>query len=62
MAAWVAGGYYAIDEERGVVRPTWKGAVLITWRLLWPVKPMYRSRRRRATRQLLERLGVSPDR
>jgi hypothetical protein len=62
LAAWVAGGYYTEDRERGTIRPTWKGAVLITWRLLWPVKPMYRAVRRRATRQLFERLGVSPDR
>src|SRR5436305_429944 len=25
LDAWVAGGYYAPDEARGVVRPTWKG-------------------------------------
>jgi hypothetical protein len=61
LAAWVEGGYYAVDEEQGRVRPTWKGAVLITWRLLWPVKPLYRAGRRRATRRLLERLGVCLD-
>jgi hypothetical protein len=59
LANWVATGYYAFDAVRGVVRPTWKGAALITWRLLWPVKPLFRARRRRATRQLLDRLGIS---
>ena len=59
LANWVANGYYALDADRGVVRPTWKGAALITWKLLWPVKPLYRARRRRATQQLLERLGIS---
>jgi len=59
LANWVANGYYALDADHGVVRPTWKGAALITWRLLWPVKPLYRARRRRATEQLLERLGIS---
>jgi hypothetical protein len=59
LANWVAAGYYALDAARGVVRPTWKGAALITWRLLWPVKPLYRARLRRATRRLLERLGIS---
>jgi hypothetical protein len=58
LAAWVAAGYYALDEANGVVRPTWKGAALVTWRLLWPVKPLFRARRRRATRRLLDRLGV----
>ncbi|HJZ57653.1 MAG TPA: hypothetical protein VKE74_21985 [Gemmataceae bacterium] len=62
LANWVASGYYALDAVRGVVRPTWKGAALITWRLLWPVKPLFRARRRRATRRLLDRLGVSWDR
>jgi hypothetical protein len=59
LANWVATGYYALDAVGGVVRPTWKGAVLITWRLLWPVKPLFRARRRRATRELLDRLGIS---
>jgi hypothetical protein len=59
LAAWVAAGYYALDEAGGVVRPTWKGAALVTWRLLWPVKPLYRALRRRATRRLLDCLGVT---
>jgi hypothetical protein len=58
LAAWVAAGYYAPDEAHGVVRPTWKGAILITWRLLWPIRPLYRASRRRATRRLLDRLGI----
>jgi hypothetical protein len=58
QAAWVAAGYYRPDAARGVVRPTWKGAVLVTWRLTWPVKGLYRARRRRATRRLLDRLGI----
>jgi hypothetical protein len=57
-AAWVAAGYYRLDEARGIVRPTWKGAVLVTWRLIQPVKTLYRARRRRATRRLLARLGI----
>jgi hypothetical protein len=55
----VAAGFYALDEVHEVVRPTWKGAVLVTWRLLWPVKPLFRARRRWATRRLLDRLGIS---
>jgi hypothetical protein len=59
LANWVATGYYTLDPVRGVVRPTWKGAALITWRLLWPVKQLFRVRRRRATQQLLDSLGIS---
>ena len=59
LANWVANGYYSLDATRGVVRPTWKGAILITWRLLWPIKPLFRAQRRRATRQLLDHLGIA---
>ena len=59
LANWVATGYYELDEARGVVRPTWKGAVLVTWRQMWPIKPLYRARRRRATRRRLRQLGIT---
>lgn len=59
LANWVATGYYELDLARGVVRPTWKGAVLVTWRLIWPVKPVFRFRRRRATSRLLRQLGIN---
>jgi hypothetical protein len=61
LTAWVAAGYYVLDEARGVVRPTWKGAAMVTWRLIWPIRPLYRARRRWATRRLLDRLGISED-
>jgi hypothetical protein len=62
VAAWVAAGYYRPDpaDERKL-RPTWKGAVLVTWRLLWPIKPLYRARRRRTTRELLAQYGIAVD-
>jgi hypothetical protein len=58
---WVSAGYYRRDEGARVLRPTWKGAVLVTWRLMWPVKPLFRARRRRATRETLARYGVTPE-
>jgi hypothetical protein len=57
-ANWVATGYYRLDDDRGVYRPTWKGAVLITWRLLWPIKPLFRAWRRHKTTRLLHRLDI----
>jgi hypothetical protein len=54
-------GYYFLDKDRGVYRPTWKGAALITWRLLWPIRPLYRAWRRRRTSLLLQKLGVDVD-
>ncbi len=62
VAHWVAAGYYAPAASPGLVRPTWKGAALITWRLCWPIKPLFRASRRRATRRLLDRLGIALDR
>jgi hypothetical protein len=60
IAAWLAAGFYRLDPtDDRKLRPTWKGAVLVTWRLLWPVKPLYRARRRRATRELLARYGIA---
>lgn len=58
LAHFVATGYYFLDESRGVYRPTWKGAVLMTWRLLWPIRPFYRAWRRRSTNKLLDQLDV----
>ena len=57
--AWVAAGYYRRDADGERLRPTWTGAVRVTWRLLWPVKPLFRARRRRATRELLARHGIT---
>jgi hypothetical protein len=57
-ANWLATGYYRLDKDCGVYRPTWKGAVLVTWRLLWPIKPLFRAWRRRHTSRLLHRLGI----
>lgn len=55
---WLESGYYYLDEDHRVYRPTWKGAVLTTWRLLGPVRPLYRAWRRRQTRKLLDALDI----
>jgi hypothetical protein len=58
---FVETGYFYSDEPHGVLRPTWKGAMLMTWKLLWPVKPLFRAWRRRQTRNLLREFGVHLD-
>jgi hypothetical protein len=58
---WVKSGYYYLDQARGVYCHTWKGAVLMTWTLIWPIRSLYRARRRRATHRLLRELGVHVD-
>jgi hypothetical protein len=58
LAHHVATGYYYLDEARDIYRPTWKGAVLMTWRLLWPIRPLYRAWRRRPTHAFLRERGL----
>jgi hypothetical protein len=60
-AHFVQTGYFYLDEAGGVYRPTWKGAVLITWRQLRVVRPFHQAWRRRPTRKILHELGVSLD-
>lgn len=58
LAHYMATGYFYLDESHGVYRPTWKGACLMTWRLLRPIRPFYRAWRRQPTRQLLRELDI----
>jgi hypothetical protein len=46
-------GYFYLDPEADCYRPTWKGAVLLTWKLLWPVSAIRRARIRRHAEALL---------
>jgi hypothetical protein len=46
-------GYLYLDPEADCYRATWKGAVLMAWKLLWPVSAIRRARLRRRTEELL---------
>jgi hypothetical protein len=37
-------GYYFRDVEADLYCPTWKGAILMTWKLLWPISWIRRAR------------------
>jgi hypothetical protein len=50
-------GYLRLDEERQVYRFTWKGAFLVAWRLVWPVRSMRQMLRRRKAARMLRELG-----
>ena len=53
-------GYWWFDDAAQVYRPTWRGAILMCWRLLPPARQILRSRRARsaaALRARLERAG-----
>jgi len=56
QAYHMACGYSYRDEAAGVQRPTWKGAILVTWKLLWPLKPLGLALRRNKARRLLREL------
>ncbi|MBI5479527.1 MAG: hypothetical protein HY906_11755 [Deltaproteobacteria bacterium] len=56
MTAQVAAGFLFIDGDS--YRPTWKGAALMSWRLLWPAKALREARVRRRAEALLAELGV----
>jgi hypothetical protein len=51
-------GYLRLDEPRRVYRYTWKGAVLATWKLTWPIRPIRQMLRRRKAARILRELGL----
>jgi hypothetical protein len=51
-------GYFFLDEAEGVYRPTLKGAFLMSWKLLWPVKQAREALARRSANVMLRRLGA----
>jgi hypothetical protein len=46
-------GYLYLDEATQFFRPTWKGAVLMTWKLAWPAGMIQRALIRRNARRLV---------
>jgi hypothetical protein len=54
----VGTGYYYPDEADDSYRLTWKGAFLITWKMLWPFSALLRSRDRRYAKILLRELSL----
>jgi hypothetical protein len=51
-------GYLFLDEAAGVYRPTLKGAILMSWKLAWPVKQAREALARRGAAVMLRRLGA----
>jgi hypothetical protein len=49
---------YVYRDAAGDFRPTVKGAVLMTWKNLWPVPAIRKARRRRRGERLLRELAV----
>jgi hypothetical protein len=52
-------GYYEPVPSRATQRPTWKGAILMAWRLTWPIKPILQAVRRSRAQSEIRRLGLA---
>ncbi len=52
-ARFIEAGYFYRDPHGDCYRATWKGAFLMTWKLLWPVSAIRRFVRRRQAEALL---------
>jgi hypothetical protein len=61
LEAQVHTGYYSYSWEDETFRPTWKGAVLMTYGLLPPFKAVRLARRARAARELVAELEGERD-
>ena len=51
-------GYYFLDEAKGVYRPTWKGAILMSGKLRWPIKQIRVMLARRKAERILREVGM----
>jgi hypothetical protein len=58
LEAQIETGYMYLAPGENVYRPTWKGAFLMTWGLIWPFSAIRRARRDANARQLLKELDV----
>ncbi len=58
LARQVPTGYLRLDAPGEFYRPTWKGAVLMTWKLAWPVSAVRRRLHGRRAESLLAELGA----
>ena len=50
-------GLLYLDHRTGTYRPTWKGAFLMTWRQLFPLKQLEQARAQHTARAILTSLG-----
>ena len=58
MDAQIGTGYYWLDTSIRAYRPTWKGAALMCWKMLPPMKTIRLRRAARRAERLLQELGV----
>ncbi|MCI5130673.1 MAG: hypothetical protein D3904_03945 [Candidatus Electrothrix sp. EH2] len=54
MEGNVADGYYRFDTTSNAYRPTVKGAVLMTWKMIWPLKNIVQAKHTRKMERVLQ--------
>ena len=59
LAEQAALGYYYFDETTERYRHCWSSAILTTWRMLWPVKPILMMCKARQGRLIARAAGIS---
>jgi hypothetical protein len=59
VAKFAESGYYYLDAKRDAYRLTWKGAILVTWKNLWPFNWIRELRRRTQGARLLRELDLT---
>jgi hypothetical protein len=59
-AKFAESGYYYLDEDARVYRLAWRGAILMTWKQLWPIKPIRVALASRRSARVLHELGIEP--
>jgi hypothetical protein len=57
-AKFAESGYYYLDEDARVYRLTWRGAILGTWKLLWPIKQIRAVLASRRSARVLHVVGI----
>jgi hypothetical protein len=56
LSGQIETGYMYLSERESAFRPTWKGAFIMTWGLLWPISAIRRTLRDAKARQMLREL------
>jgi hypothetical protein len=59
VARFAECGFYYLDPARNVYRLTWRGAILMSWKALWPFKRIRELLRRAQAARLLRDLDLS---
>lgn len=58
MDSQVAAGYLQLTAKRDAYIPTWKGAILMTWKLTWPISLIRKMIQKSENKKILRELNI----